>query len=431
MDFNEFSISTYVINLKKRPDRLKSIREQFKGRPEFDLTIVEAIENPVGNVGLWESICKAVALAIKNDEDVILICEDDHHFTSNYNPDTFFKSIINGHKMKCDLLTGGIGGFGKADIRTENLFEIDWFWCTQFIVIYKHFFNVILNTQFKQTDTVDGKISEIGNIKMVCYPFISVQKDFGYSDVTLNNNNNKNLINNHFIETIEKFENLFESLQRPKGNFEFDNNIHRSADAEAIVPLIYKMIKPDSVVDFGCGLGHFLGEFKKYGIKHILGIDGNVVNFDKVCINSSELIIRDLEEPIVLKQRYDLALCLEVAEHLPFAAADILVNSLVDSSDLILFSAAIPGQGGLNHINEQWVEYWMDKFKKYSYTFYDVIRNQIWNEPHIHWWYKQNIFLVIKDGYRHSFTYSPILNMIHPDHYSQKVGCTPPKKVNQ
>lgn len=112
-----------------------------------------------------------------------------------------------------------------------------------------------------------------------------------------------------------------------------------------------------SVADFGCGVGAWLAASKEKGIQEIQGVDGKWVNQDLLVIPRECFMIADLNAPISLPRRFDLAISLEVAEHLPEQCAKGFVDSLVKASDLVLFSAAIPQQGGRNHYNEQWPDY--------------------------------------------------------------------------
>lgn len=194
----DFYISTYVINLKNREDRRLHIERQFLDKPEFKLFYVYAVEHSIGAVGLWKSMVKAVQMAKKQKTDIIIICEDDHTFTNNYNRNLLFNNILKAEQVGIELLSGGIGGFGLAVPAVSNLYWIDWFWCTQFIVIYQPLFQQILDYSFKDTDTADGVFSVLTNKKMTMYPFISIQKDFGYSDVTRTNNEISGLITQHF-----------------------------------------------------------------------------------------------------------------------------------------------------------------------------------------------------------------------------------------
>ncbi|MGN6617281.1 MAG: methyltransferase domain-containing protein [Ilyomonas sp.] len=165
-----------------------------------------------------------------------------------------------------------------------------------------------------------------------------------------------------------------------------------------IVPHLIKIFKPVSVVDVGCGIGTFLKCFIDNGVSEIVGIDGPWVDRTKLFIPEKHLMMMNLEERFSLDRRFDMALCLEVAEHLSESAADTLVNNLTTLSDLIIFSAATVNQGGQNHLNEQHVNYWIDKFSKEGFVFYDVFRRFFWNNSKVNWWYKQNMFLVMNQS---------------------------------
>lgn len=202
---SDIAIPTYVINLKDRPERLKYVLSQFEGKAEFDIHVVEACRHEIGAVGLWKSIVKIIKEVIDGDDDVIIICEDDHTFTSNYSREEFIHHVIKAAEQGADVLSGGIGGFGNAYPIGTKRYWVDWLWCTQFIVIYRPFFRRILDEPFADTDTADGKISEMAGNKMVIYPFISIQHDFGYSDVTRENNEISGKITEHFNNANKRF----------------------------------------------------------------------------------------------------------------------------------------------------------------------------------------------------------------------------------
>ncbi|WP_256360400.1 class I SAM-dependent methyltransferase [Methylomonas koyamae] len=164
--------------------------------------------------------------------------------------------------------------------------------------------------------------------------------------------------------------------------------------AKAIVPIINEILSPQSVVDLGCGIGTWLSAFIEMGIDDILGIDGPYVEKNKLLINEANFLAADLEKPILLDRKFDLAISLEVAEHIPDIAANTFVSSLTSLSDVIIFSAALPYQGGENHINEQWPEYWSDKFVAAGYTPIDYLRLKLWNDSDIEFWYRQNILYI-------------------------------------
>jgi len=195
--------------------------------------------------------------------------------------------------------------------------------------------------------------------------------------------------------------------------------LHNEASPNEIVPILNSLFAPSSVVDVGCGTGTFLAAFKRSGIQVIKGYDGSWVNMDllKDNLDESEFVPCDLEQNITFNQRYDLALCLEVAEHLSEQSADTLVQNLVASSDVVVFSAAIPGQGGQNHINEQWLSYWQGKFERYGYIVEDVLKPLLWNNEKIEYWYKQNMVVARTPDYSYNkpIVENTLKNMVHSD----------------
>jgi len=163
--------------------------------------------------------------------------------------------------------------------------------------------------------------------------------------------------------------------------------------ARIIVPLLLKLVHSTSVVDVGCGTGAWLKVFQENGVKKICGLDGSDVDQAKLQIDPTSFIKANLAHPIDISERYDLVICLEVAEHLPPSQAPHLTHTLASLAPLILFSAAIPGQGGTNHINEQWPHYWKKLFAENGFKRLDPIRRHIWNDNRIPSWYRRNIFL--------------------------------------
>ena len=176
------------------------------------------------------------------------------------------------------------------------------------------------------------------------------------------------------------------------------NEIHNLKAPTEIVPYIFDLFKPRSVVDVGCGLGTFLHVFKQQGVDRIIGIDGSWVNPADLYIDKSEFIQIDLESKFNLGQQFDLVLCLEVVEHLSPESARTAINNLVSLGKVIIFSAAIPHQGGQNHLNEQEFKFWQNLFLDHGYHFYDAFRSKYWDNKLIDWWYRQNMFLVVHES---------------------------------
>ncbi|MBZ2163615.1 sulfotransferase domain-containing protein [Alteromonas stellipolaris] len=180
----------------------------------------------------------------------------------------------------------------------------------------------------------------------------------------------------------------------------------------------------NSVFDFGCGVGSWLAAAKKVGFKQVYGTDGDYVPRDKLMINSDEFINNNLTEPDLIhlpQTKFDLAITLEVAEHLPEKAANSFINKIVATADLVLFSAAIPYQGGHGHVNENWLSYWQGKFNNVGFTAIDLLRPEIWNNQKVCWWYRQNIIVFIKNDKLGRLPVGTSINrpvdIVHPEQF--------------
>lgn len=166
--------------------------------------------------------------------------------------------------------------------------------------------------------------------------------------------------------------------------------------AKAIAPLVFDLLQPERVIDVGCGVGAWLSEFKRLGAAQVLGIDGGDA-VGQLHIEADEMIRHDLRESLPTSERFDLALCLEVAEHLPASLAQDFVGRLTVLARAVLFSAAVPEQGGVGHVNEQWPEYWAQCFATLGYQAVDCIRDRVWDDPAVEFWYAQNVLLFVND----------------------------------
>lgn len=197
------------------------------------------------------------------------------------------------------------------------------------------------------------------------------------------------------------------------------------SSAEETIPVILEMINPSSIVDYGCGNGAWLAVFEKKGINDIIGIDGSHVARQQLLISPEKFLAHDLEEEFNIERTYDLALCLEVGEHIPATSAPTFISSLCKLSNVILFSAAIPGQGGRDHCNEQYPEYWIHLFSKHGYSPYDALRFKIWDNTKINAYYRQNILFFVNDKSKANFPLiikndREILPLVHPDYLERK-----------
>ena len=136
----------------------------------------------------------------------------------------------------------------------------------------------------------------------------------------------------------------------------------------------------------------------------------------------------DLASPIKVDERFDLAISLEVAEHLPATRADSFVELLCHCADVVIFGAATKLQGGTNHINEQWQSYWVERFEGHGYTCIDLFRQSSWGSNEVDWWYQQNAFLFVNKDAELSLLkltqhFPPTMtDIVHPNNFLPKVS---------
>ena len=197
------SIPVSLINLKSRTDRRLHILQQFCQKAEFAVHIIEACEHNNGAIGLWNSIIQILTSLVNDENDYVIICEDDHQFTEHYSKELLFHCIAEAQERDADILSGGVSWFRDIIQISENLFWIEKFSGLQFTIIFKRFYDKILSANFSKTDAADYKISTLSDNKFVIYPFISVQKEFGYSDVT-SKNNKAGFVERIFEESSER-----------------------------------------------------------------------------------------------------------------------------------------------------------------------------------------------------------------------------------
>lgn len=194
--------------------------------------------------------------------------------------------------------------------------------------------------------------------------------------------------------------------------------------ARTVLPQLQELLRPQSILDVGCGTGAWLSEWRKMGVTDVLGVDGSYVDPDQLEIPPTLFCPADLSRPLDLGRRFDLVECLEVAEHLDASVADALVESLCRHGDGVLFSAAVPGQGGAHHVNERWPSYWVPKFEREGFELFDILRPRLWADARAEVWYRQNLLIfargsVAEDLRRHAWRAMPVLDVVHPELYTR------------
>lgn len=196
--------------------------------------------------------------------------------------------------------------------------------------------------------------------------------------------------------------------------------------ADKITDILIRIAQPLSVVDVGCGVGTFLNFFNNKGVKRITGLDSTrYLDLSFLQIPRVNFIDCELHNPPQLNERYDLCISLEVAEHLSKEVSETFIYYLTSLADCVCFSAAIPGQGGKGHINEQWIDFWINLFDKNDYQAIDCIRPLIWHDLQIFDWYKMNTILFVKNQSEIYFKIKDmdletgkINSIVHPERYS-------------
>jgi SAM-dependent methyltransferase len=217
---------------------------------------------------------------------------------------------------------------------------------------------------------------------------------------------------------------------------ELDAQVRGSA--EVIVPIVVELLRPSAVLDVGCGRGTWLRVFARCGVEQIVGLDGRHISADDLEIPADAFVGCDLTQPFDLGRRFDLAVSLEVGEHLPADVAPVFVDSLVKHAPAVLFSAAIPFQGGAGHVNEQWPSYWTDLFSAHRFVPVDVVRGPVWSDTRVAFWYAQNTILYVDEHHvrigelrEHASRAGRPLDLVHPalhtrDHTTRGRPSAPP-----
>jgi hypothetical protein len=197
---------------------------------------------------------------------------------------------------------------------------------------------------------------------------------------------------------------------------------------DRFLAFLWSLRKFDSVAEFGCATADWLRATRKFGATTIHGYDIPELTLEQRLLTEEEFTAADLGKDIALERRFDLAISTEVGEHVPVEAAATFVRNITRASDWVLYGAAPPFQGGMNHINENWVEFWARLFAAEGYLCYDILRPHFWHDPNVAFYYRQNTLLYVKATKDQALTearYLPTarpMSMIHPEHYLRAVA---------
>lgn len=213
---------------------------------------------------------------------------------------------------------------------------------------------------------------------------------------------------------------------------EHEAGSRRSADV--VTGIVMEGLAPRSVVDAGCGTGEWLASFRERRVEDVLGLDGPWAAELGLKIPKDRFRAVALPDGMDAGRRFDLAMSVEAAEHLPAEKAASFVQRLCALSDVVMFSAAIPFQGGTNHVNEQWPDYWAGLFGKHGYQAVDCIRPLIWRDERVEWWYAQNLLIfatreaIDARPFLKSAAGRPVERLVHPRNYLEKLEQLRPER---
>ena len=198
--------------------------------------------------------------------------------------------------------------------------------------------------------------------------------------------------------------------------------------ARRVLSIVRRHVQFESVADFGCGSGTWLSAALEMGATRAVGFEGEWMKPEMLDDSRIDFRPHNLEQPVAGLST-DLAISLEVAEHLSFDRAESFVDDLCAVAPVILFGAAIPGQGGIGHVNEQWQSYWAAKFEKRGYRVYDAIRPLVWTDDSLPYWYRQNCLLYSKAPL--DAAEPTMLDLVHPAKWEEELRIPLKKRIRQ
>lgn len=138
----------------------------------------------------------------------------------------------------------------------------------------------------------------------------------------------------------------------------------RQWNEQAFWAILAHLGRPKSYLDVGCGDGWMVRTARMAGCKPSIGIEGSL-EVRRVADRWARVAVHDLTQPLSLQWKFDLVTSIEVGEHLPFEASETFIKSLTShATNWLVFTAAIPGQGGHGHINCQPPEYWRELIER-------------------------------------------------------------------
>lgn len=213
------------------------------------------------------------------------------------------------------------------------------------------------------------------------------------------------------------------------GSTFYENQVDESlTSANIVLKIVFDIFKPQSLLDIGCGRGAWLCVAERLGVSTLHGIDGPWVKQLDLLSSRIEFQQADMEVAIPVRRRYEMAMSVEVAEHLSPDSAPKFVAALCSAADVVVFGAAVQCQGGENHINEQRQSYWVKLFQQNDYVHFDIIRPKLWLNKSVSPWYRQNTLIYINKNRVDLINLfdaekpEAIIDLIHPEMFENRVN---------
>jgi SAM-dependent methyltransferase len=185
---------------------------------------------------------------------------------------------------------------------------------------------------------------------------------------------------------------------------------------------------PFEVLDVGCGEGWWSAALARQpDVSEVISIDQSAPDVTAPGVTVQMIDLERGDAVHLAGQAFDVVLCLEVAEHVSAPAGDSLVAMLcrlVKPNGIVAFSAAVPGQGGHGHLNEQWPAYWDARFREHGWMLADPWRDRIWSDPRVEPWYAQNLLCAVAPAANgtHWATGGAPRALIHPAVYQARLN---------